>query len=91
VFRRSQNEAKMKKRLYRMMNREMPPLEMIPPLTLLRWLFAESLGGNFAPWNTLGRTLRFGREVLRQQSIVDRALASAKNGTLDYSLPRFSS
>lgn len=87
VFRRSQSEPKMKLRLHRMMDREMQPIEMVPPLTLLRWLFAESLGGNFAPWKTLGRTLRFGREVLRQQGIFDRALARAERGELDHAVP----
>jgi hypothetical protein len=70
-----------------MMNRELRPQDMIPPLTMLRWLAGETLRGNVAPWAHLGRTFRLGRQILRQQAILDRALAHAECGGNDYSLP----
>ena len=87
VFRRAQNSPAMRQRMFRMMDRQIRPQDMIPPLTLLGWLLAESLAGNFAPWSALGRSLRFGRQVMRQQAVLDRALARAERGDLDATVP----
>jgi len=73
----------MKKRMFLMMDREVRPLDMIPPTTLLGWILAETLSGNFALWPALGRTLRIGMKVVRQQTILDRVLAKAERGDLD--------
>jgi hypothetical protein len=48
---------------------------------------AETFSGNFAPWSSFGRSLRFGRQVMRQQSVLDRALAKAERGDLDATAP----
>jgi flavin-dependent dehydrogenase len=87
VFKRAQNSPAMKERMFLMMNREIRPLDTIPPATLLRWILAESLSGNFAPWSSLGRSLRLGMRVGRQQAILDRALAQAERGELATTLP----
>jgi flavin-dependent dehydrogenase len=87
VFKRAQNNPAMKKRMFRMMNREVRPLDTIAPATVLGWMLAESLSGNFAPWSALGRSLRFGMMVGRQQAILDRALARAERGDLDATAP----
>jgi flavin-dependent dehydrogenase len=87
VFKRSQNSPTMRKRMFRMMDRQLHPQDMIPPVTLLGWILAESLASNFAPWSALGRSLRFGRLVARQQAILDRALAKAQRGDLDTTVP----
>jgi flavin-dependent dehydrogenase len=87
VFRRAMNSPAMMKRMRRMMDRELRPLEMIPATTLLGWLLAESLSGNFCFWSSLGRSLRFGRKVIRQQAILDRALARAERGDLETTVP----
>ena len=87
LFRRVQSTPAMKKHMYRMMNREIRPLEMIPPARLLGWIVAESLAGNFALWPALRRTLRIGTTVARQQAILDRALAKTGRGDLDPAVP----
>lgn len=87
MFERAQKSPAMVARMDQMMKRELRPQDMIPPLTMLRWLASESLRGNFAPWAHLGRTFRLGRQILRQQAILDRALARAERGDADYSLP----
>ena len=87
VFRRAQNSPAMQQRMFRMMDRHIRAQDMLPPLRLLGWLAAESLGGNWAPWSELGRSLRFGRQVKRQQATLDRALANAERGSLDTSIP----
>jgi menaquinone-9 beta-reductase len=87
AFRRAQNSPAMTKRMYRMMDRQIRPQEMITPLTALRWLLAESCAGNWSPWSAFGRSLRFGRKVMRQQAVLDRALAKAERGHLDHTLP----
>jgi hypothetical protein len=73
--------------MFEMMRRTIRPQDVLAPLTAIRWLLAESLAGNFAPWSSLGRTLRFGQLVQRQQGILDKALAKAERGDLDYSVP----
>jgi flavin-dependent dehydrogenase len=88
VFRRAQASPAMMKLMYRMMDRQIHPQDMLPPATALRWLLAESLAGNFAPWSVLGRSLRYGRQVARHQAILDRALAKAERGDLDPRCPR---
>jgi 2-polyprenyl-6-methoxyphenol hydroxylase-like FAD-dependent oxidoreductase len=90
LFDRVQNDPAMTERMYRMMNRELRPQDMIPPLPMLRWLASESLRGHFAPWAHFGRTFRLGRRILKQQAILDRALAQAERGELDYGLPALS-
>ncbi|MGH7857460.1 MAG: NAD(P)/FAD-dependent oxidoreductase, partial [Candidatus Binatia bacterium] len=87
LFRRAQNDPAVRKRMYAMMDREIRPLEMMPPARVLRWLLAEAFAGNFAPWSRFGRTLRFGRLIDRQQRILDRALARAERGDADATLP----
>ena len=87
VFRRAMSSPAMVKRMYRMMDRDLRPLEMIPTTTLLGWILAESLSGNFGFWPLLGRTLRFGWKVGRQQAILDRALADAERGDLATTVP----
>jgi 2-polyprenyl-6-methoxyphenol hydroxylase-like FAD-dependent oxidoreductase len=91
MFRRSQSSPAMMKRMYQMMDRTVRPQDTLAPLTAIRWIMAESLGGNLAPWSALGRTLRFGRLVQRQQAILDRALKRAERGELDYTVPSLSS
>ena len=87
LFKRSQNSPSMMKRMYRMMDRELRPQNMMPPARVLGWLVAESFSSNFAPWSALGRTFRFGRKIARQQAVLDRALAKVRRGDLDSSLP----
>jgi hypothetical protein len=87
LFRRAQNSPAMGDRLHRMMDRRIRPQDMIPPTTVLGWLVAESLSGNVAPWSSLGRSLRFGRLIMRQQAALDRALARAQRGDVDDTLP----
>jgi flavin-dependent dehydrogenase len=87
LFRRVQRTPAMKKHMYMMMNREVRPLEMIPPARLLGWIVAETLAGNFALWPALRRTLRIGMTVARQQAILDRALAKTERGDLDAAVP----
>jgi hypothetical protein len=70
-----------------MMDRDLRPQDMVPPLTMLRWLASETLRGNVAPWAHIGRTFRLGQRILRQQAILDRALAQAERGGDDHSLP----
>lgn len=87
MFQHAQNSPSVMKRMYRMMNRELRPQDMLPPLRILGWILSESLRGNVAPWASLGRTLRLGRRIIRQQAILDRALAKAKRGDPDRSVP----
>ena len=77
----------MMERMYRMMDRQLRPLDMIPLTTLVGWLLAESVAGNVAPWSSLGRSLRLGRRVVGQQAILDRALARAERGDVDDTVP----
>jgi 2-polyprenyl-6-methoxyphenol hydroxylase-like FAD-dependent oxidoreductase len=87
VFKRAQNSPAMMKRMYQMMDRQIRPQDMLPPVKALGWLLAESFCGNFAPWSFLGRSLRFGRQVMRQQTVLDRALAQAERGDMDTTAP----
>jgi flavin-dependent dehydrogenase len=87
IFDRSQQSPAMVERMQRMMDRDLRPQDMVPPLTMLRWLASETLRGNVAPWAHIGRTFRLGQRILRQQAILDRALAQAERGGDDYSLP----
>jgi menaquinone-9 beta-reductase len=87
VFKRAQNNPAMVKRMYQMMDRQVRPQDMLSPAKALGWLVAESFAGNVAPWSYLGRTLRFGRTVGRQQAILDRALANVERGDLDRRVP----
>lgn len=91
IFDRTQNCPAMKQRMYGMMDRGVRPQDMIPPATLLRWLLAEGASGRFAPWSWLGRSMRFGRRVVRQQAVLDRALARVERGDLDPALPSLGS
>lgn len=87
LFRRAQSSPVMKRRMFLMMDRQLHPQDMMPPARVLGWLLAECCAGNLAPLPFLGRTLRFGRLVARQQAVLDRALARAERGDLDPSLP----
>jgi len=87
LFRRAQGDPAMRQRMYRMMDRELRPQDMIPPAKLLGWMLAEGLAGRFDPWRAFGRTLRFGRTIERQQRILDRALAAAERGAADDAPP----
>jgi hypothetical protein len=61
---------------------------MIPTTTLVGWLLAEGLSGSFAPWRWfLGRSLRMGGRIMRQQAVLDRLLASAERGDGDAAIP----
>ena len=90
IFRRAQRSPTMHRRMRRMMERELSPLDMIPPATLLGWLAAESLSGRLVPWSVLRRSLRLGRQVMRQQAVLDRALAKAERGDPDPTVPALS-
>ncbi len=87
AFRGAMNEPSMPARMRRMMDRELRPHDMIPPTMLVRWLLAETLRGNFAPWRWFGSGSRQVNLVKRQQRILDRALARAERGELDDALP----
>lgn len=87
LFDRSQSSAAMKARMLRMMDRQLRPQDMVPPHTILGWLLTSALKGNVAPLACLGRSLRFGRMVMRQQQVLDRALAVAEGGGMDWSVP----
>jgi flavin-dependent dehydrogenase len=87
IFDRAQHSPAMTRRMYRMMDRELRPLDMVPVSMILGWLVAESLSGNVAPWSWLGRSLRTGGRVMRQQRVLDRALARAEGGDADDTLP----
>ncbi len=87
VFKRAQNNPTMMQRMYQMMDRQIRPQDMLPPARAIGWLLAESFSGNFAPWSFLGRSLRFGRQVVRQQAVLDRALATAERGDPDTTAP----
>lgn len=87
LFRRAQGDPAMRQRMYRMMDRELRPMDMFPPAKLLGWMLAEGLAGRFGPWSAFGRTVRFGRTVDRQQRILDRALAVAERGGADDAVP----
>jgi hypothetical protein len=73
--------------MHKVMDREIRPQAVLKPLTALRWILAETLAGNFALWAALGRTMRFGQLIQRQQAVLDRALKRAERGDLDYSAP----
>jgi len=87
AFKRAQRSPAMKQRMYQMMDRQLRPQDMIPPVKVWSWLLAESLAGHFAPWSCLGRSLRFARRVGRQQAVLDRALARAERGEVDTTIP----
>jgi flavin-dependent dehydrogenase len=87
MFRRVQNSPAMLRRMFRMMDRQILPQDMIPLSRILGWLVAEGFRGNWAPWSQLGRTLRFGRQIMRQQAILERALAAAERGDPNTSAP----
>jgi hypothetical protein len=87
LFKRTQNSPAMMKRMHKVMDREIRPQAVLKPLTALRWILAETLAGNFALWAALGRTMRFGQLIQRQQAVLDRALKRAERGDLDYSAP----
>ena len=87
LFKRVMKSPAMTERLQLMMNREVRPQDMIPPRKILRWILAETMSGNFAPWSSLPRTMRFGRTIERQQAVLDHALARAERGDLDPSVP----
>ena len=69
------------------MDRQIRPQDMLQPVGALAWLLAETFSGNFAPWSSFGRSLRFGRQVMRQQAVLDHALAKAERGDLDTTAP----
>jgi flavin-dependent dehydrogenase len=87
VFRRSQASRAMQRRLRQMMDRQIRPQDMVPLGTVLRWLVGGTLAGEFSPWSALGRTLRFGRLIARQQAVLDRALARVERGEADWTVP----
>src|SRR5262245_45985718 len=87
LFRRAMSSPTMTRRLHRMMDRELRPLDLIPLPRLLGWLVTESLSGNLAPWSCLGRALRFAGTVRRHQAILDRALASAERSDVAPAVP----
>lgn len=87
LFKRSQHSKAMMKRMHQMMDRQIRPQDMMPPARVIGWLMAESCSGNFTPWSSLGRTLRFGRQMMRQQTVLDRALAKAERGDPDAAVP----
>ncbi len=87
AFKRAQGHPAILLRMRQMMARQIRPQDLLPPTTMLGWLIAESCSGNFAPWSALGRSLKFGRQVIRQQAVLDRALAKAEGGDLDASIP----
>jgi 2-polyprenyl-6-methoxyphenol hydroxylase-like FAD-dependent oxidoreductase len=87
IFDRAQNSPAMKRRMVRMMERELRPLDMIPATRVFAWLFAESASGNLSPWSYLRRAMRVGRRVVRHQAILDRALERAEGGDRDDTLP----
>ena len=87
VFERVQKSPPAMKRMVESMTRERSPFEVVKPATLLRWLLAESGSGRLAPWSALGRTMRLGLQVARQQAVLDRALAKAERGDLDTAIP----
>ena len=87
VYRRSQNSPAMMKRMRKMMDRQVRPQDMIQPHRLLGWLLAESVSGNWAAWSSFGHSLRFGRQVIRQQAVLDRALAKAERGHRNDEVP----
>lgn len=89
LFKRTQNSPTMMKRMYDVIDRELRPQDMLKPSTALRWILAETFGGNFAIWSVLGRSLRFGQLIQRQQAVLDRALDRAEGGDLDYTVPSF--
>jgi 2-polyprenyl-6-methoxyphenol hydroxylase-like FAD-dependent oxidoreductase len=90
VFKHAQNDPLVPGRMLQMMEREIQPMEVVPLGKLVRFLMAETLAGNFAPWSALGRTLGLGLRVARQQAWFDRMLEKAKQGKLDYDVPKFS-
>ncbi len=88
IFARAQRSPAMRERMHRMMVRELRPMEMVPLPTILGWLLAESLSGHFAPWSYfLGRSLGMGGRIVRQQAVLDRALARAERGERDDTIP----
>lgn len=89
LFRRTQRSPAMRRRMRRMMTRELRPQEMIPPVRMLAWLAAESVAGDHSPWSQVRRTLQLGKTIVRQQAILDRALARAEGGDPDLALPRW--
>jgi len=87
MFKRAQDSPAMMRRMFLMMDRQIRPQDMIPAHRMFSWLLAETFAGNWAPWSALGRTLRFGRRIVRQQAVLDRALAKAERGELDTRVP----
>jgi 2-polyprenyl-6-methoxyphenol hydroxylase-like FAD-dependent oxidoreductase len=90
AFRRSQNDPVMRERMLEMLDRQIRPFDVFPPSKMLRFLMAETLAGNLAPWAHLGRSLGTGLRVARQQAWFDRALVRAERGELDFEVPAFS-
>lgn len=89
AFRRSQQDPVIRERMLSMMDREIRPMDVLPPTRVIRYLMAETFAGNIAPWSQLGRTLGMGLRVARQQAWFDRALAKVQRGALDYETPTF--
>jgi flavin-dependent dehydrogenase len=90
AFKHSQNDPLIQARMLQMMAREIHPLDALPPGKLSRFLLAETVRGNFAPWTMLGRTLGLGLRILRHQRSFDRMLEQAKRGHTSYELPKLS-
>ncbi len=90
IFRRSQQDPAIRERMLQQMEREIRPLDVFPPAKMLRFLAAETLQGNLAPWRHVGRSLSTGLLANRQQAWFDRALAKAERGELDFEIPGFS-
>ncbi len=88
MFRRARNSPKSMRQMSEMMDRQIRPIEMFPPATVLAWMAAEAFSGNFSPWSDFARMGRFASMVRRQQRIFDRALARAQAGDLGADLPR---
>jgi hypothetical protein len=83
IFDRVQKSPAALQRMAESLMRERGPFDVLKPTTLLRWLLAESIRGNLAPWASLGRNVRLGMTIAKQQAILDRALARAERDDLD--------
>ena len=89
IFRRSQADPDMRARMLAMMDRELSPLEVLPPARVLRYLAAETLSGRLGPWAHLGASLGMSLRAARHQAFFDRALDRARRGQLDFATPRY--
>jgi flavin-dependent dehydrogenase len=76
LFRRMQAQPDLRRRMLAVLDRESRPQDVLPVGRLVAWLASELAHGRFSSFSGLGRALRQGLVVGREQARCDRALAA---------------